>query len=976
MRRLSYTRPLSKLLSWFVVLLFAVNTSGQDPVFRVINKSNGLPSNSVYNLLQDKQGFIWMGHDKGLSRYDGKVFKQYESNSLQGRSLSNLSEAGGTIWCQDFTGNFYYVNKDSVIRNTGLHSFGYYKTAGVINESLLVSVVNNKVEALNVKTGEVKSYTFAGDRDPAVCFEKDKVLILGQTSQWVFDGEKISAVSFYNQSIQNIFFLKKFGGEYYAVSKNTFPVISVKREEQFLPLPLLKPGLFVQDVTVIDDLLWISTSSGAWCFGLDMKPAFGGHCFFEGRSITKILKDREGNYWFGTLDNGILFVPDINNRLYTYHNEKFTTLHLAADGQKMYVGTSSNRILQFDIFKKQFTEVFKAPTNHEVICIYEDAPTKQLAFSSDRVFFLKNGILEREITMAGKSFASINNDLFALAHSGGISLITKQNKTNAAVPQWLQTESIGWTSSHFQLTKTLSRGRSVVFNPKDSTLYAATSKGLVFFSPAGSGIIKWNGEDIYASQLVVDDTVIYAATFANGLYKISGKKTTVPITGKNKPVTKTIYRILKSEDWLWLAGDGILQRYDPETNEVITITIADGLPNSEIKDLAAINSTLFVATTDGIAELNEYAPEKNKIAPRLVINSMLVNGVPVNWEQPGKFSMKENNVEIHFSLLSFKESDSLPVEYKINNRAWQQLAPGSRVLSLSALSSGNYTVEIRGFNEDGVQSDTNSKISFSIAAPFYKQWWFLISLLLLGMMAVFIYFKWRLINEKKQNELIAQKARLEQELQQSLLASIKSQMNPHFLFNALNTIQSYIYTNEKENASQYLGKFSELTRMILDMSNKDIVPLAEEIKALRLYLELEQLRFEEKLNFQLTVDENISTETTYIHSMLIQPYIENAIKHGLLHQKDKWQLLVDFAKQDNCIIVTVDDNGVGRKRSEELNKLRIQRHQSFATNANQTRLEILNKGLKNAIALQIIDKEDENGQPAGTKVILTIPISK
>ena len=206
-----------------------------------------------------------------------------------------------------------------------------------------------------------------------------------------------------------------------------------------------------------------------------------------------------------------------------------------------------------------------------------------------------------------------------------------------------------------------------------------------------------------------------------------------------------------------------------------------------------------------------------------------------------------------------------------------------------------------------------------------------------------------------------------------MLSSIKSQMNPHFIFNALNTVQSYIYTNNKENASLYLGKFSELTRNILDMSNKEKVTLAEEIRALQLYVELEQLRFEDKLSYSFDIDKNISTETITIPSMLIQPYVENAIKHGLMHQKDLWKLLISFSLKDNSIEVIIDDNGVGRKASEAINKQRNKNHNSFATAANEKRLDILNKGLEKSISLFCIDKIDQNGYAKGTTMILNIP---
>ncbi len=972
-----YIKTISSLPVLFVgaAMCFLFTVAAQDPVYRVINKSTGLPSNSVYNILQDKQGFVWLGHDKGLSRYDGKFFKQYNSNTQQGKSLSNLNEGGNTIWCQDFSGNFYYVKGDSVVRDAKFKTVGYYNNSSILKKRLLVSVGNNFIQTLNVITGAYNKYSIESAIGKAICYESDKLLIVGNKTLAEFDGDKIKNIGQGSQSVDQVFFIQKFGGEYYGVSKNSYPVVSILKNNRFSPLPLLKPGLFVQDVTVIDDLLWISTSSGAWCFGLDMKPAFNGHCFFEGKSITRIMKDREGSYWFGTLDNGVLFVPDINNRLHTYNDEKFTTIKIASNAQNLYVGTSNNRILSFDLYTSQFTNVFKGTANHEVLTINDDSDKSQLVISSDRVFMVKGGKGINELSIAGKSFVSISKNLYAMAYSGGISIIAKTKGMTPAIPAWLKNEGDRWDNNHFLLTKTVGRGRSVAFNPIDSTLYAATSLGVFYFSPKGNGKITENGKEIYASQIVVDGKVVYAATFTNGLYKITNGNVAKQIVCNGEQVAKTIYRIFKSEDWLWLVGDDFLQRYDPDKNVVIELSEADGLPKAEIKDVAAQNSKLYIATTDGLAELDEYSSTENRKAPLLVINKMLVNGVLVNWLQKLKLKARQNNIEIDFSLLAFKEQDSLLVEYRINRQDWKKLAPGSRVISLSALAAGSYTIEVRGFNEDGIQSENIEKISFLISAPFYKQLWFLVGLLLLGMAIVYFYFIWRLKNEKKRNELLSQKTKLEQELQQSLLSSIKSQMNPHFLFNALNTIQSYIYTNDKENASQYLGKFSELTRMILDMSNKEIVPLSEEIKALTLYLELEQLRFEEKLSYVLTVDEAISTETTYIHSMLIQPYVENAIKHGLLHQKNNWKLFLDFTKVDSYIKVTVDDNGIGRKRSEELNKLRMRNHQSFASSANQKRLEILNKGLNNSIALEIVDKENEYGQPTGTKVVITIPIS-
>ncbi|MEN9522150.1 MAG: hypothetical protein RL065_527, partial [Bacteroidota bacterium] len=275
---------------------------------------------------------------------------------------------------------------------------------------------------------------------------------------------------------------------------------------------------------------------------------------------------------------------------------------------------------------------------------------------------------------------------------------------------------------------------------------------------------------------------------------------------------------------------------------------------------------------------------------------------------------------------------------------------------------------------NGLSSAELPEVNFTIKTPWYFSWWFLITCAILFISITFLIVKNEFRKQRINQQFETEKNKLEKELQQSTLASIKSQMNPHFLFNALNTIQSYIYQNDKQNASQYLGKFSELTRMILEMSNREKVSLTEEIKALKLYLELEQLRFEEKLKYEIVVAKNVDEEMIHIPSMLIQPYIENAIKHGLLHKKDNWLLHISFTRNENTLVVKVDDNGIGRKRSQELQKLKLKQHQSFAMSANEKRLDILNKGLAKPIALQIIDKTNNNGEASGTTVILNIPV--
>ncbi|MDW3192109.1 MAG: histidine kinase [Cytophagales bacterium] len=215
---------------------------------------------------------------------------------------------------------------------------------------------------------------------------------------------------------------------------------------------------------------------------------------------------------------------------------------------------------------------------------------------------------------------------------------------------------------------------------------------------------------------------------------------------------------------------------------------------------------------------------------------------------------------------------------------------------------------------------------------------------------------------------------IEKQYRASELKAIRSQMNPHFVFNALNSIQEYIMTNEKNLAGKYLGKFADLMRVYLDHSQVKEVSIEEEITAMRLYLDLEKMRFEDKLEFNFSIDDQLDLEAK-IPSLMGQPYVENAIKHGLLHRKDNRRLIISFSvNQKNELIYSIEDNGIGREESTKINKVRAMGHRSFATNATRSRLELLNEERERPIIENIIDLKSDN-EALGTRIVLNIPLN-
>lgn len=210
--------------------------------------------------------------------------------------------------------------------------------------------------------------------------------------------------------------------------------------------------------------------------------------------------------------------------------------------------------------------------------------------------------------------------------------------------------------------------------------------------------------------------------------------------------------------------------------------------------------------------------------------------------------------------------------------------------------------------------------------------------------------------------------------QTSELKALRSQMDPHFIFNALNSIQDYIIDSEKEKASEYLGQFADLIRRYLVQSNSDTISLQDEIESLKIYLNLEALRFSENFDYRISQSHNLERSHIYIPTMLVQPYVENAIRHGLLHKKGRRKLLVNFIKgKENTVTCIIEDNGVGREKTKAFNKIKHTGHTSFAEKATAERLELYSKKVGGRIDVEIIDLY-ENGIPCGTKVILMIPI--
>jgi len=281
------------------------------------------------------------------------------------------------------------------------------------------------------------------------------------------------------------------------------------------------------------------------------------------------------------------------------------------------------------------------------------------------------------------------------------------------------------------------------------------------------------------------------------------------------------------------------------------------------------------------------------------------------------------------------------------------------------LKHGHYTFKVKGYNLANPENIVEATFDFQISPPWYKTWWFYA---LSGFFVfLIIYFTY-----KNRIKRIREKAHIQQKISELKLDALKAQMNPHFIFNAFNSLQKYILLQETTEALNYMSEFASLIRKTLDNSTEKEIRLSEEIEYLKTYLELEKIRVS-NLDYSITVDKMLDTEYLLIPPMLIQPFVENAILHGIRHLKKQGMMKISFEKDHLFLKVTIEDNGIGRKQSLEINQKNRLSHHSKGTSITEQRIKLLSEKKSNKLRVQTFDLETD-GEVSGTKVILYIPM--
>ncbi len=552
------------------------------------------------------------------------------------------------------------------------------------------------------------------------------------------------------------------------------------------------------------------------------------------------------------------------------------------------------------------------------------------------------------------------------------------------------------------------------FSLKDSSILSTSPKQLRNFNFTKTGL--WI---LYETAILQYDTALHKIT---QLYSFEKK-------GKYFfPESSAIKFVEDANGNLWIAGSQGLIYFDPHTKEMSSLKNKNNLPNvltnividkqqrlwllsgSDIVcyNIALKKSTAFkgsgaLSSADGYGifidssnnniwvAANKYLTvfnadsvlKKQKTSP-LFISEIIQGNSSINFDAKAanyfKIPYDKSSVTFHVSFTGFNFVNEPLIAFRLNNKDdWKYSNTGS--FTFYNLGAGKYNLQVAAaFSIGDIQNETFIIVPFTITPPFYKSIWFIALILTLLGTITYVFFKYRLIidhakaNEKeKAAHLLQVKTELEKRLAESEMASLQSQMNPHFIFNVLNSINKYILTSDVHKASEYLVSFSKLIRLVLENSKVTKVALQSDLDALQLYINLEKMRFEDKFESAIEVDKSIDTQFLMIPPLIIQPYAENAIWHGLLQKDGDNKLMIHITQPEaNILLITITDDGIGRKKALELKSKSASQNKSFGMQITKNRIGIVNKLFDQQTSVGIEDLYDDNGNATGTKVSLRL----
>jgi hypothetical protein len=856
------------------------------------NISDGLPSNNVYRMTQDNQGFIWVITDKGMAKFDGKVFKTFTTrNGLPTNDIWDITVTpDNRVWYFTKSAVLGYIENDEVYQlktctenktmypsttlqigdqiALGQNSWFYFGdgcwqdfTETALDENATIIQNNPLLAGMNPLSNEQKELAFGS---------------VMRTIKEARDSTRFYHVTRTKDSLCGMLY------------SNGYTLVNLKNG---LVIDREFRNIFSKDHPDFTRIHFLNDEIQITGFNFVSKLDEN----YKMRSVVQIpeklqsyfsMIDRSGNIWSATFTNGIYMLPQAKRNI-VYDLEFDKVDKIAKSGDKIIANVYDKGFYEYDSSRKKFIPyiqkngfIFSADfidslnihlytTQHQTIGVFEN---------KHKVLFSNSGLGIRKLVY-------LNERLYGNNSAGLVELDKTSFKKTSLFDQ------VGITD----------------LLVLDNGILLATSTGLKYFShnsidPVNAGDKNLQNPMLNLARL--DDTRVVIGTDGFGAY-ISDLKTSKLLAGTEFLSIEDIY--IENET-IWLATEqGILKYIKKDTGfELISVfDESDGLPSRKVNSVSIINDSIFASTDNGIAIFHKDKKKQSQLLD-IFINEAGYNDEPILKTKRVFPYKNKSTVFIEVSSIDFTEGNRSPVSYQYRllpvQAEWVETS--SPAIDFTSLSPDDYQFQIK-------YGEQIKSLNFIIL----PLWWQRTGVQLFLVICTVLIAGFVLLRIRK-HELAKRMAKVltEKKMAEFELYALRSQMNPHFVFNSLAAIQYYINNNDIETSEAYLVRFSRLIRQYFEFSKETEISLLKECELLENYLIIEKLRFKDRLNYAITIDPKIDPESVSIPVMLLQPIVENAVNHGIFNKVGPGKICVNFIQNtENAITVEITDDGIGFK---------------------------------------------------------------
>lgn len=1014
------------VLGFFISLLSLGLWAQTKPMFVVesIGLKEGLPTADIHALYRDQHGFLWIGTDIGLVQYDGFVFKPiHTADDGQQLGLVNalLEDAEGYLWVATEDGLFmvwrgiaYRVgslqNGVFVRMNTLLFDQQQHLWCGTANGAYYISQADQQRIKTNPSAIIHPTILPGFDRMvPVVAHRRVFSLGLDEKGQ-VYIGGKYDLFRYQvGQPLERIWRAPKGQKtEIWSLAVRSSSDIVFSAHDMFCYIRL-RNGKEEKLLTGISpsDVLWNGREFWLLSYGLkrlappDSQPSELLNLYeTTSGDFTKLLIDREGIFWVAT-----------NEGLLKIRRSQFERIPLPD-------AVAGAEINGFGIYNGQFVfgahhgRVFSLTGNTIRQSLGDLAPIAGVSgIQQDQ-----RNVLWLATTYQGLiAFDGHTTKKYSLADGLGDAglndiILTQQNGLWAVGDggiTHIQYDSLSRKYKLHFFEHNTNRYRFTIFysgiEAPDQTLWLASDVGLLLFRGGRfqNQPLSVQGGRVRAVRSITQDKTgrVWLATDGQGLLMGRVTRNTFRLlrqyTTQDGMASNTLMAVLAdSAGNIWTGsanGLNCLTNVGIAAERIRTFNYSDGFFDESYQQLRLFEypaGTLWIGTTAGLMRF-----PINQLATTATSGHMLITDVQLRDGQPASSQLAtgqhpqtglseqleldpaQNALTFSYILTSLGNAPFNRYRFRLDgaDAGWRFAFANDRTVTYSGLSPGSYTFRVEGVAANGVRSKP-AQFAFVILPPFWQRGWFIGTMVLLLGSGIWGYIRWR-ENQFKQQE--AEKSRVAQLIAELETRAIRSQMNPHFIFNCLNAIQECILADDTDTAYRYLSKFSRLLRLVLEESTKSFHSLQQELDILQLYLSLEALRFGDTFSYDIHTQPNLDAHFYQVPALLLQPLVENAVRHGLLHKagQRKLSLRISQLASDDLICI-IEDNGIGRQHAAELARrtTKYMYQTSKGILLTQERLVLLEKAGFGQATLRFDDLTDAKGQPTGTRVTIQLPL--